>query len=198
MDKDLYQLILASQSPRRKELLSALNISFQVKPANINEDIDIKEPSELVEELALRKAQAISKHELGNYLVMGSDTVVHFEGNVLGKPQSRDEAHSFMEQLSHNTHEVYSGVAIVGEKVEIKFFTLTRVTFNKLTQKDIELYLDQNEYADKAGGYGIQGAASVFVNSIEGSYSSVVGLPQAQIIQKFYELFGLEWRSYFA
>lgn len=197
MAKTLHQLILASQSPRRKQLLSQLGLSFHVKPADIDEDIPFDKPKNLVCELALLKAQAIYKNSSQDAVVIGSDTIVAIENEVLGKPSDRDEAESFLKKLSGNTHSVMSAVAILSQGIEETFYVETLVKFKNLTAKDITIYLDFNEYSDKAGAYGIQGAASALVTSIKGSYSNVVGLPQVELVEKFEELFGKDWRSYF-
>lgn len=198
MAKNLFQLILASQSPRRKDLLSQFEINFQIQPANINEEIPFESPSALVKELAHLKAKAIwEKQQTKNKIIIGADTVVAMDNKILGKPVSREEANQFMHELSNKEHEVLSGVCLLGDEIFENFSVCTKVKFRSLTQNDIDLYLAKNEYQDKAGGYGIQGAASVFVESLEGSYSNVVGLPQAQLINSFEKTLGRHWREVF-
>lgn len=197
MAENLYQLILASQSPRRKELLSHLGVNFQVEPADINEDIDFNNPKELVEELSKQKAQKVFQGKSENTIVLGSDTTVALDNKIYNKPANLEEAHLFLEELSAKTHLVLSGVAIIGKEIEEVFSVITRVRFKQLSQQDIATYLRFNEYADKAGAYGIQGAAGAFVESLDGSYSGVVGLPQSHIQNIFTNLFGEEWREKF-
>lgn len=197
MDQNLYQLILASQSPRRKELLTHLGVSFAIEPANIDEEIEFDNAAHLVETLAYQKAKEVLSHHKSNVIVIGSDTTVALGDKIYNKPKNLEEAVGFLESLSDKVHEVVTGVAIISKEVQKVFHVKTKVKFKKLSMLDIENYLKFNEYQDKAGAYGIQGAAGVFVESLEGSYSSVVGLPQAEILEAFEEWLGEEWRNKF-
>ena len=197
MEKSLFQLILASQSPRRKELLNHLGVHFKIEPADIDEDIEFNSPQEMVEQLALEKANKVFHSQKNNSIVIGSDTTVAMNDRVYNKPKNFEEALSFLQDFSAKSHDVLSGVAIVGHNLQKVFSVKTKVYFKELTLTDIEKYLSFNEYQDKAGAYGIQGAAGAFVTKLEGSYSNVVGLPQVELISFFEEHFGKDWREYF-
>lgn len=183
--------ILASASPRRQELLQLLQIPFECIPADVNEDFPPQlSPEQVVEELALRKAITIAS-QYPNRFVIGSDTIVVFEGEILGKPDERDMARRMLLKLSGQAHEVYTGVAIAYGQKQHVFVERTKVQFWDLTEEEIERYLDTNEPFDKAGSYGIQGYGSLLVKEIEGDYFNVVGLPVSKLAQ---ELKGLRER----
>ena len=171
------KIILASASPRRKELLSLIVKDFEVVPSDADEQsIYTNDPRELVLALACLKARDIA----GKYtdaVVIGADTVVYADRKILGKPRNRQEAFEFMKLLENNVHSVFTGVCVKGKDGEIIEVCETKVCFDHMTDKEIEEYLDTGEYADKAGGYGIQGTAAKFVKYIEGCYNNVVGLP---------------------
>lgn len=175
------RLVLASASPRRKELLGRIVPSFDCIPAFVDEEIDPDlKPREAVQELALRKAQAVSEKEQPAF-VIGADTIVVFEEDIFGKPKDRDEAYRMLKRLSGNTHSVYTGVAVVyGNKQEV-FFEETKVTFWDLADGDIDHYISTGEPFDKAGAYGIQGFGATLVKGIEGDFFNVVGLPIARL-----------------
>ncbi len=174
-------LVLASASPRRKELLEKLRIPFSIHSADIDETMEAgQSPTQVVTRLALKKAQAVAKHYRNSY-VIGSDTTVVNNGKILGKPVDREDAKRMLKELSGQTHSVYTGVAVVfGDKVET-FYESTDVTFWQLSNEEIESYLDTGEPFDKAGSYGIQDFGALFVKSIHGDYFSVVGLPIARL-----------------
>ncbi|MGE6259570.1 Maf family protein [Heyndrickxia sporothermodurans] len=181
-------LILASSSPRRKELLEKLQIPFTIITSHVNEDFSKSQaPEEVVTELALRKAYAISKSHPKS-VVVGADTIVLLEQEILGKPNDRNHAKNMLERLSGKTHTVLTGVAIVYEEIIQTFYEKTDVTFWELTSFEIEHYLNSNEPYDKAGAYGIQGLGSLLVRSIHGDYFSVVGLPVSRLKRKLSEL----------
>lgn len=174
-------LILASGSPRRKELLAKLQIPFTSVASNENEDFQPTAlPHEVVVELALRKAKSVSK-DYPDAVIIGADTIVVLEQDILGKPVNREHAKQMLERLSGRTHAVLTGVAIVFEERIHCFYEKTDVTFWKLTPHEIEHYLTSGESFDKAGAYGIQGLGSLFVQSIQGDYFSVVGLPISRL-----------------
>lgn len=180
----MQNLILASSSPRRKELLENLQLTFQTVSSDVDENYDPKwQPEEIVMELSLRKALAVSR-QYPSSLVIGSDTVVVYDHSILGKPKNRDEAYSMLKKLSGNTHSVYTGVAIVTPKTEKKFYEKTDVLFWELSDEEINAYLETGEPFDKAGAYGIQGFGSLLVKKIIGDYFSVVGLPVARTIRE--------------
>jgi septum formation protein len=173
-------LILASASPRRKELLELLQIPFEVIVSDIEEIVDDQlHPAEMVQSLAEQKAASVAKTNQSSF-VIGSDTLVVFEGKMLGKPTDAAEAIQMLQMLSGKTHEVYTGVSIIqGEQVR-SFHEKTSVTFFPLSDWEIEDYVSSGEPMDKAGAYGIQGYGSLLVHSIHGDYYSVVGLPVAR------------------
>lgn len=189
---DMQPLILASSSPRRQELLKLLQIPFQSIPANVNEDFSEKmNADEIVKELALRKAVEVATHHQDHW-VIGSDTIVVLEEKILGKPVDRTDAKATLKKLSGNTHEVFTGVAIVYGHNQTVFVEKTKVTFWNFSESDIEQYLDSGEPFDKAGSYGIQGYGSLFVKKIEGDYFSVVGLPVSKLARELKRL-QAEW-----
>ncbi len=183
--------ILASNSPRRRELFENSGYSFTVMPSDCDEDIKGElTPQQTVMELAKRKAVAVSANNKGS-VVLGCDTVVAFDGKILGKPADRADAFSMLKALSGRKHIVSTGVCITdGEKTEC-FVNTTEVEFYPLSDETIESYLDTLEYTDKAGSYGIQGFGSVLVKEIKGDYFSVMGLPVSQCARVLSD-FGVE------
>ncbi|WP_409289531.1 Maf family protein [Peribacillus sp. SCS-37] len=177
----MIRIILASSSPRRKELLQLLQIPFEIEASDADETLpETISPEEAVIMLAERKARAVfDKH--GDACVIGSDTIVVNEGRILGKPAGRDDARSMLLSLSGKKHHVLTGVSIMKENQKTTFFEKTEVIFWDLTEKEIENYLDSGEPFDKAGSYGIQGYGSLLVKEIAGDYFSVVGLPVARL-----------------
>ncbi|WLD92242.1 nucleoside triphosphate pyrophosphatase [Alkalihalobacillus sp. AL-G] len=183
-------LILASGSPRRKELLEIVNLPFTVQKSSVHENITgEKSPAQVVEELALRKAQSV---HLGNHnaIVLGADTIVAFNGRILGKPKNEQDAVEMISMLSGKQHTVYTGVSIVSESKVVVFHEATDVTFWKLTKDEIEMYVRAGESMDKAGSYGIQGIGATLVRAISGDYYSVVGLPIARTVREL-KAFGI-------
>lgn len=175
-------ILLASGSPRRRELLTQIGAEFTVEPSAAKE-IKNGLPSVVVKENALLKAKnAAAKHK--NTWVLGADTVVALDGKVYGKPVDKNNAISMLHALSGRTHEVYTGIALVYNDKIWQDFAMTGVEISSMTDKEIKTYLKRGEPMDKAGAYAIQGKFAVFVKKIEGSYSNVVGLP----LSKLYEL----------
>lgn len=177
-------LILASASPRRKELLELAGFEFDIITADVDEVLDASlTPSQLVMSLAFQKASAVAaEHKLST--VIGADTVVVLDGKVLGKPHSSDEAKAMLGELSGRTHEVYTGVCLIkGDKVH-HFFECTKVSFYPLEGELIDTYVASGECSDKAGSYGIQGKGCVLVKGIEGDYFNVVGFPVARFCRE--------------
>ena len=171
-------LILASASPRRKELLARLGVEFSVEIADIDETpLGSEPPVAMTERLAHAKAQAVAHTLNGAYWVLGSDTTVALGGRVFGKPASRQEAIDTLTLLSGNTHQVISSVSLVGEGQSQTKSVVSQVSFGKLSDAQIAAYCDTDEPYDKAGSYGIQGRAGNFVKHINGDYSAIVGLP---------------------
>ena len=177
-------IILASASPRRSELMTLAGFRFDVICADIDEIVPEKAmPQEVVMSLALQKAQAVAKDHRKS-AVVGSDTVVALDGKILGKPRSEKEAVEMLRSLSGRIHKVYTGVAIVcGEKVT-SFFEETEVEFYTLTDQEILDYVATGEPMDKAGAYGIQGRGAVLVKRINGDYFNVMGLPISKVYRE--------------
>jgi septum formation protein len=175
-------LVLASASPRRRELLERLGIAFRVRAADIDESSAEKNPSRMVQNLALEKAKAVLQLE-PNALVLAADTTVACENTILNKPQNSTENAAFIRQLSGVWHEVHTGIALVGEKLETSAVEVTRVKFRNLSQAEILGYAASGEGLDKAGGYGIQALGMALVERIEGDYFNVVGLPVARLLE---------------
>lgn len=178
------KIILASASPRRKELMELAGYDFEVICADIVEVVPEEAmPQEVVMSLALQKAQAVAA-EHKEAVVIGSDTVVALDGKILGKPHSEQEACEMLRSLSGRTHKVFTGVAIVcGGKVK-SFFDETDVEFYSLGDDEIKKYVATGEPTDKAGAYGIQGKGSVLVKRINGDFFSVMGLPIAKLYRE--------------
>lgn len=178
------KIILASASPRRKELIELAGYDFEVICADIVEVVPEEAmPQEVVMSLALQKAQAVAA-EHKEAVVIGSDTVVALDGKILGKPHSEQEACEMLRSLSGRTHKVFTGVAIVcGGKVK-NFFDETDVEFYSLGDDEIKKYVATGEPTDKAGAYGIQGKGSVLVKRINGDFFSVMGLPIAKLYRE--------------
>ncbi|MBT2754573.1 septum formation inhibitor Maf [Mesobacillus foraminis] len=181
----MQRLILASSSPRRKELLENLHLTFEISSSNVDESFDADlSPKQAVMELAARKARFVSNRHQDAF-VIGSDTVVVLGGEILGKPASKEEAFQMLKGLSGETHSVYTGVSIISStNQEIQFYEKTDVTFWELSLEEIETYIRSGEPFDKAGGYGIQGFGSFLVREIKGDYYTVVGLPVSRTIRE--------------
>ena len=185
------KIILASASPRRKELLAKAGISFTVIPAAGEEKRTSEDPGEAVQQLARDKAewvaQSLAECEEGT-LVIGSDTIVVFENRILGKPKDRRDAAETLEKLQGNTHQVYTGVTVLerkaGKWVEHTFFESTDVTFYPVSREEIQDYIATGEAMDKAGSYGIKGLFGIYVKGICGDYNNVVGLPVARLFHE--------------
>jgi len=183
------KLFLASNSPRRAELLSQIKVEFKHISVEVDETQQENETSQnYVQRLALEKAQAGLKKNHQQGLVLGADTIVICDNVVMEKPINKQHAQQMMELLSANTHHVLTAVALVNAKKEAVKLVKTAVTFKTLTEQEISDYWATGEPRDKAGGYGIQGIAGQFVTHISGNYSAVVGLPlyeTAELIKLF-------------
>jgi septum formation protein len=186
-------IVLASGSPRRKELLTGLGVSFSVLVSDVNEDIQgTYSPDEIVTLLAQRKAEAVA-HEVKEGLVIGSDTIVVLDQEVLGKPSNEEEAFSMLSKLQGNVHTVFSGVVIIDVETGSSQvgYQSTNVKLRPLSENEIRLYISTGEPMDKAGAYAIQGLGATLVESIQGDYFTVVGLPLALTAQYLKE-FGVD------
>ena len=179
LNKDNDLLYLASASPRRKELLESIGVSFRVVSQDFDENSqDVVSPEIYVRNLSEGKARAAMLPDDARW-VCGVDTVVYFNGEILGKPKSRDEAEQNILRLSGQWHKVYSGVTLLDLKNKVKYQgeSVTNVKFCELERQFIDFYLDNRLFDGYAGGYAIQGVFACVVEKIEGSYSNVVGLP---------------------
>lgn len=176
-------LILASGSPRRRELLAPLGVEFTVVPADIDESVvDGEDPVGYVRRLAIAKAHAVAVQHPA-HVVIAADTTVDVDGEILGKPTDHDDAARMLRLLAGHTHHVHTGVAVQrGEQTEAGVES-TAVTFAPLTDATIEWYLGTGESFDKAGGYAMQGAGAVLVERVDGSVSNVIGLPLTLLLR---------------
>lgn len=178
------KLILASGSPRRKELLTTAGLEFEIIVADVDEVIpEEAEPQDVVKSLALQKAEAVAKN-YPDCIVIGADTIVVNDNTILGKPKSEEDAVEMLCALSGRTHYVCTGVALVcGERAK-SFCETTEVEFHSLTRDEIVSYVKTGEPMDKAGAYGIQGKGCVLVKQIVGDYFNVVGLPVSKVYRE--------------
>ena len=177
------KIVLASQSPRRRELMQYLNVHFETVSPNIEEHMDMNLPiQERIESIAKQKARSVFEKRPDN-LVIGCDTVVVFESEVLGKPITEENAIEMLKRLSGKTHVVYTSVAMISSKQKVSFTSKTEVTFYDLDDKEIEDYVKTKEPLDKAGAYTIQGGGAIFVKEITGDFYTVMGLPIAKMYQ---------------
>lgn len=190
------RVVLASASPRRKELLKRAGVTFEVLPATGEEIITGENPAEVVMELAFKKAKEVAgklaAKDGGELLILGADTVVTYDGVVLGKPRDEADAVRMLSVLSGSTHSVFTGVALIyqakGTERVLNFYQETRVTMYPMSPGEIQAYVRSGEPMDKAGAYGIQGRGTVFIEKIAGDYNNVVGLPMARVYQEMKKL----------
>ena len=193
------KIILASASPRRRELLEQGGIPFTVIPSQAEEKITTEQPGQAVEELSYLKCSDIYEKSLGDVLVIGADTAVASEGKILGKPSSQKDAVKMLQSLQGREHEVYTGVTIMAregnENRKKTFHEKTKVVFYPMSEDEIRSYVNTGEPMDKAGAYGIQGKSAVFIKEISGDYNNVVGLPLARLYQELKNM-GIESREW--
>ena len=181
------QLILASQSPRRKELLGLFGIPFTVRVADIDETMDFSAPADReVARVSREKALAIPRE--AEDVVIAADTIVVCQGRVLGKPHSEEEAYAMLRLLSGRDHQVMTGVTVLRGGEERVFTQITDLHFRPLSRKEIENYVASGEPMDKAGSYGIQGGAALFCEKMDGDYYNVMGLPVCRLGETLKEL----------
>ncbi len=188
------KIILASKSPRRREILESLGVTFEVITADADEHSDIREPKGRVSELAAIKGRAVlaAVGTTEETLIIASDTLVYAEGEFLGKPRNKEDARRMIGLLSGKGHQVVSGLYLNFCGREIGVAESTTVNFDPMTEEEIEAYISSDEPYDKAGAYGIQGRASVYINSIEGDYFNVVGLPVNLLCKTLKKEFGID------
>lgn len=191
------KIILASASPRRRELLANAGVQFEVRPADNEEKITCHEPEAVVKELSEQKALAVAFPAEEGTVIIGSDTVVAFDGKILGKPADEEDAVRTLLMLQGNTHQVYTGVTVLeyraGQWQKNTFAQRTDVTFYPVSEEEIRAYVKTGEPMDKAGSYGIQGLFGIYVKEISGEYSNVVGLPVGRLFYETRKL-GIELR----
>ena len=199
------KIILASASPRRRELLTQIGLDFEVVVSETEEKIASTEPAKVVEELSTQKAAAVWEKLAGNAagqncgestkadpIVLGADTVVACDGKILGKPVDIENAVAMLRMLQGRAHEVYTGVTILygenGEEKALTFHEKTTVHFCPMTVDQIREYVATGDPMDKAGAYGIQGICARYIRGIEGDYNNVVGLPAGRVYQELHGL----------
>ena len=199
------KIILASASPRRRELLTQIGLEFQVVVSNVEEKVTATVPAAVVEELSAQKAEGVLQMlGMQDCLIIGSDTIVAVDGQILGKPKDPEDAKRMLRMLQGRAHEVYTGVTVLkvrwddteqtrlvdgdtvpGVQVERRtFHEETKVIFFPMSEEDIETYVATNDPLDKAGAYGIQGFCARYIRGIEGDYNNVVGLPVGRLYQE--------------
>ena len=173
------RIILASKSPRRREILSSLGLKFDIIVADADEHSDEKDPKGRVAALAAIKGRAVldGLSDKTDTLIIASDTLVYAENEFLGKPRDKDDARRMIGLLSGRSHSVVSGLYLYYNNKEVAVADETRVVFDKMTDGEIENYISTDEPYDKAGGYAVQGLASLYISGLEGDYFNVVGLP---------------------
>ncbi len=178
------KIILASASPRRKELLSQIGITFEIIKAEKEEHITSSIPTEVVKELSMQKAKEVAAKCDGS-IIIGADTIVAMEGQILGKPKDRADAMRMLRLLQGKKHQVITGVTVLlGSTKTLSFAEVTDVSLYPMTDAQIERYIATKEPMDKAGAYGIQGRFAAYVRGIEGDYNNVVGLPIGRLYQE--------------
>lgn len=187
--------ILASASPRRKELLQQIGMKFEIIPACGEEEMHFTKPQDVVMDLSRQKAAEIAGKRLDTEeleVIIGADTVVALDGEILGKPKDETDAYRMISMLQGRSHKVYTGVTLwmrQGGKEEVhSFYEETEVIMNPMSEEERKRYITTKEPYDKAGGYGIQGLCAVFIREIKGDYNNVVGLPVARIYQELSQL----------
>ncbi|MFQ5583202.1 MAG: Maf family protein [Calditrichia bacterium] len=186
------KIILASRSPRRAEMLKSLGLSFTVLPTPVEETLGESEsPVDFVRRVALEKASWV-KNKLPADLIIAADTVVYINNRILQKPNNADDAAAMLGLLSGATHQVVTGFCLLNANKQIVEHEITRVEFYALTDREIEAYVDSGEPMDKAGAYGIQGYASLFIKKVDGCYYNVVGFPLAKFYLHLKEIY---WRK---
>lgn len=185
-------VVLASASPRRKELLNQIGITPEIIPSDIEELVTSDIPEEVVMELSRQKAEHIWKISGAagkeDWVVIGADTVVACEGRILGKPSDEAEAVLMISRLGGKNHQVYTGVTLISLRGQITFADQTDVFVSPMTAEEVREYVGRGESMDKAGAYGIQGYFAAYIERIEGSYTNVMGLPVGRVYQQLKQL----------
>ena len=187
-----YQIVLASGSPRRKELLELIGVDFKIIISNKEEVISGTNPEEVVKELSKMKAEDVAEKIPGPAVILGADTVVAHKGRILGKPKDKEDAVQMITSFAGEDHHVYTGVCMIkkeadGSSKTISFAEGTKVTVYPMTAQEIERYVESGEPMDKAGAYAIQGLFAPYIKEISGDYYNIVGFPIAGIYQRLKE-----------
>ena len=180
-------LILASGSPRRRELMSQVGLDFTVVTSDADENIKEMEPEDYVRELSSVKAQSVLEQYADNedsVIVIGADTIVYHKGEILTKPKNEEDAFRILKSLEGQIHQVYTGVTICIAHKNVSFYEKTDVWVYDMTDEEIRDYISTGEPMDKAGAYGIQGKFAAYIKGIEGDYNNVVGLPVARLVHE--------------
>lgn len=186
-----YEIVLASASPRRRELLKQIGMEFKVLPSKREEKVTSSFPEQVVQELSVQKAEDIfsqlsrkEEQKEKSYLVIGSDTIVACDGKILGKPADYADACRMLSLLQGRSHQVYTGVTVITQEERFTFYECTEVEFYPMSASEIEVYAATKEPMDKAGAYGIQGRCAAYIKGIRGDYNNVVGLPVGRLYQE--------------
>jgi septum formation protein len=205
MESGKFSLVLGSQSPRRKELLSWLNIPFKIITADLAEISEETVSEKIAMDIASQKAHAVlgQADTVVNPFIISSDTIVVLDEKLYGKPKDRDDARVILSELSDKTHKVVTGVSFLfkdkntNKMREHLFYDLTEVTFNEITDDLMESYIATGDSLDKAGAYGIQGPSLTFITKVNGSYSNVVGFPLDKVVSELAIILGDDWKKNF-
>lgn len=195
MDFGRYKVVLASKSPRRKELLKYITDDFEIIVSDADENTTQEDPAKLVEELSFKKALAVAENVKGPCYVIGSDTVVYAKGSILGKPSDEEDAKQMIRKLSGDVHQVFTGVTVIKKDEDTTvyktFHEKSDVYVAPMTEEEIDSYVKEGGCMDKAGAYAIQGSFCRHIYKIEGDYTNIVGLPVAATYEVMKELVGL-------
>jgi septum formation protein len=212
MENSKLQFVLASASPRRKELIGHLKIPFEIIALSTPEESQKTDPVSYADEIANLKIEAVQRklmieRSAENFYLVSADTIVSLDGKIFGKPTDRDEARLFLNELSGKTHSVFTAVALRvlrdGKFYKKSFIEESKVTFNPISHLLMERYLDTGDSLDKAGAYGIQGPSLTFVSKVNGDYANVVGFPLSRFVSEsdlfFKSIFSHEglWQDFF-
>lgn len=212
MEKSKFNLILASASPRRKELIGHLNVPYKILTLNVPEESSATDPVIFSSEIASLKGEAVAdellaKNDSINYFIVSADTIVSLDNVIYGKPKDRKDAQKILEKLSGRTHSVFTAVSMRlienGTVLSHSFIEESKVTFNQITPELMERYLSTGDSLDKAGAYGIQGPSLTFISKVEGDYANVVGFPLSRFVKEVSKIFKnkygseVSWFDYF-
>lgn len=205
MESGKFSLVLGSQSPRRKELLSWLNIPFKIITADLAEISTETVSEKIAMDIASQKAHAVFAQSSGvsNPFIISSDTIVVLNEKLYGKPKDKDDARVILSELSDKTHQVVTGVSFLFKDInsnkmrEHLFYDSTEVTFNEITKDLMDSYIATGDSLDKAGAYGIQGPSLTFITKVNGSYSNVVGFPLDKVVSELAIILGDDWKKNF-